>query len=51
MYEQVSTMGLHALPDSGVVHIHDLGRLVGIGLFALFPHLPTHLLSLHEGLL
>ena len=48
VYEQVSAMDLHGLPDSGAVHIHDLGRLVRVGLLALLPHLSAHALPLSE---
>ena len=51
VYEQVSAMDLHGLPDSGAVHVHDLGRLVRVGLLALLPHLPAHALPLSEWLL
>ena len=50
VYEQVSAMGLHGLRDSGAIHIHDLGRLVRVGLLALLPHSSAHTLPLSEWL-
>ena len=50
VYEQVSAVGLRGLPDSCSVHIHDLGRLVRIGLLALLPHPSAHTLPLSEWL-